>query len=75
MVRRLGRATLTVAILVVFLVTELTTLLVGLPRLPLSRVILLGLSRLPGAAALLSTLLVFRIRIVCHEKSSMQKLG
>jgi hypothetical protein len=71
-VRKLGRATLTVAILVVFLVTKLPTLLVGLPRLTLSRVILLGLSRLPSSAALLSTLLVFRIHIVCHEKSSMQ---
>jgi hypothetical protein len=72
-VGRLGRATLTVAILVVFLVTELLTLFVGLtPRLPLSRVVLLGLSRLRGAAALLSALLVFRIPIVCHEKFSMQ---
>jgi hypothetical protein len=71
-VRRLGRATLTVAILVVFLVTELTTLLVRLlSRLPLSGIILLRLPRLPGTAALLSTWLIF-IHIVCHEKSSMQ---
>ena len=71
-VRRLGRATLTVAILVVFLVTELTTLLIRLlSRLLLSGIILLGLPRLPGTAALLSPLLIF-IHIVCHEKSSMQ---
>jgi hypothetical protein len=71
-VRRLGRATLTVAILVVFLVAKLPTLFVRLlSRLPLSGIALLGLPRLPGTAALLSTLLVF-IQIVCHEKSSKQ---
>jgi hypothetical protein len=72
-VRRLGRATLTVAILVVFLVlvAELPTLFVRLlSRLPLSGITLLRLPGLPSTAALLS-LLVF-IHIVCHEKSSMQ---
>jgi hypothetical protein len=77
--RKLGRATLTVAVLVVFFVLTLSALfllvLAGLPALLTGLATLLTLSRLTALLALseLVTLLTLFLHIVCHEIFLLKK--